>query len=309
MSRLSYLRALTNAPVRGTPALRPGRPPRWGSSTVPVYETVDHDTVDHDIALNHVLPDSNPEVGDSALTVNSSRREYAVREPEISIQRARPSSTKVELSPDFSTSLAEDPHPARHGQNPVRALHQNKTPSAVPESTVVANAEIEREVLLPREKPDRHSSGVLERARKGAIDFDWKYPNQRALDPTDSQSSPAPSSLTPGTPLRAMAKAEPAKTNAPPPVEERQVRSAETFREVSIPREPVPLVPVVEQMAAPPRRVDAQKTTNTVHIGTVDIHIIPPAAPAVQSAARQSSAAVRGVMSRGFTSSFGLRQA
>jgi hypothetical protein len=47
---------------------------------------------------------------------------------------------------------------------------------------------------------------------------------------------------------------------------------------------------------------------NTVHIGTIDIHITPPPTPALQPAATAPKPAALSSLSRGFTSSFGLRQ-
>jgi hypothetical protein len=47
---------------------------------------------------------------------------------------------------------------------------------------------------------------------------------------------------------------------------------------------------------------------NTVHIGTIDIHIAPPPAPPLQSRAAGAKPAALAPLSRGFASPFGLRQ-
>jgi hypothetical protein len=47
---------------------------------------------------------------------------------------------------------------------------------------------------------------------------------------------------------------------------------------------------------------------NSVHIGTIDIHITPPPTPAIQPVATAPKPVALSPLARGFTSSFGLRQ-
>lgn len=58
----------------------------------------------------------------------------------------------------------------------------------------------------------------------------------------------------------------------------------------------------------PPRSSTATAQGNTVHIGTIDIHIAPPPTPPIQPVATAPKPVALSPLARGFTSSFGLRQ-
>jgi hypothetical protein len=58
----------------------------------------------------------------------------------------------------------------------------------------------------------------------------------------------------------------------------------------------------------PPRSSTATAQGNTVHIGTIDIHIAPPPTPPIQPVATAPKPVAVSPLARGFTSSFGLRQ-
>jgi hypothetical protein len=68
------------------------------------------------------------------------------------------------------------------------------------------------------------------------------------------------------------------------------------------------LLPISEPIAGKANSQGGTRKGNTVHIGSVDIQITPPAAP-VKSPPPQVRQRSVSVLSRGFTSSFGLRQA
>jgi hypothetical protein len=58
----------------------------------------------------------------------------------------------------------------------------------------------------------------------------------------------------------------------------------------------------------PSRSPTPPPPANSVHIGTIDIHITPPPTPAIQPVATTPKPVALGPLARGFTSSFGLRQ-
>ncbi|MEG4318612.1 MULTISPECIES: hypothetical protein [unclassified Microcoleus] len=57
-----------------------------------------------------------------------------------------------------------------------------------------------------------------------------------------------------------------------------------------------------------PPQSTATARGNTVHIGTIDIHIAPPPTPPIQPVATAPKPVALSPLARGFTSSFGLRQ-
>ena len=57
-----------------------------------------------------------------------------------------------------------------------------------------------------------------------------------------------------------------------------------------------------------PPQSTATAQGNTVHIGTIDIHIAPPPTPPIQPVATAPKPVALSPLARGFTSSFGLRQ-
>jgi hypothetical protein len=57
-----------------------------------------------------------------------------------------------------------------------------------------------------------------------------------------------------------------------------------------------------------PPQSTATAQSNTVHIGTIDIHIAPPPTPPIQPVATAPKPVALSPLARGFTSSFGLRQ-
>lgn len=59
---------------------------------------------------------------------------------------------------------------------------------------------------------------------------------------------------------------------------------------------------------SPSDRQPPRSPSNTVHIGTIDIHIAPPPTPPLQPATKAPKPVALSPLARGFTSGFGLRQ-
>jgi hypothetical protein len=70
----------------------------------------------------------------------------------------------------------------------------------------------------------------------------------------------------------------------------------------------VPQNDSVRQKFDRPPQSTATAQGNTVHIGTIDIHIAPPPTPPIQPVATAPKPVALSPLARGFTSSFGLRQ-
>ncbi len=111
-------------------------------------------------------------------------------------------------------------------------------------------------------------------------------PSEPLPDQRSQQGSVTPSPKSATFPLQT--------TLEPPPAES-------SFRKPDVLDIPHPWVE--------PRNVSSTRQANTVHIGSIDVHIMPPPLPPVQpttpTPAVKSSPSP---LSRGFTSSFGLRQ-
>jgi len=89
--------------------------------------------------------------------------------------------------------------------------------------------------------------------------------------------------------------------------EEHQFADSEV-RDQHLFRDAIPVLRAITTAPVPIKQPDTKPSGNSIHIENVDIHIVPPPAPAflVQQGVRQRGAVA--AMARGFTSSFGLNQ-
>lgn len=329
MPRPSYFRSLTSGPERGAPHLRPARPPLWGPSRAPDYDAPDHSIV----PKPNAEPDSNREDSRVSLPAESSRRERMERGSSISIRGFAQPSSKAEFVTEFSTLPATEPPLVERQQRAAKLEGRDQPSPATLEDTTSMSAETGRDKILPQKYPETQSSNFTKRSRERAPFLDHEavairlqpvvqfhanrsLTDSRLLQGTASQNCEASSWPDVGA-----GDAQPDR-----PAAEHQGNSPEAFgvrlevrkeskfegprdREDSLGREPNDRLPLIERAVEPARKSDSPREGNKVHIGTVDIQIIPPATPPNQPAARQPPSVNRTMISRGFTSSYGLRQA
>lgn len=305
MPRSSYLRSLVSAPEPGTPALRPARPAIWGT-IAPKAESLSPSN------LNPVASTESEHSDLGSSTVVERGTPTGVRdEPATAIPEGDLDSAKVMTAPRLVSMLAEAP-PA--SLEPKSALaHSDRAPLVSSSKTEAAATSIIREVIR-FEQPERRAS--VRKRGENTIHAD-----RRDLSRSESRSSAS----TPSEPTSLHGRASTIPTSIPTSMprqivqdreadgresgrERRWEQPEERIRNAPVPDEPNALVPLQQQTVESPTRVDAP-AGNTVHIGTLDIQIVPPAPAMGQPSARSSPAQARAVIARGFISSFGLRQA
>jgi hypothetical protein len=326
MPRPSYFRSLTRGPERSIPHLRPARPPLWGPSKVADYDAADQSIVP---SLD-VKADSDRDGSQASLPAEPSQPSQAEWESSISILGSAQPFNKSERVTEFSTLPVAQPTRVTRGQRPAKLERQDQ-PSPASVEVASVSAETGRDKILPQKNPETLFSKVTERKQERASSPDRASGANRVqpvvqshvMRPvTDARLSQVPSSQKSEALSKPEAHVVDAESERPAP--EGKVSRSEALgvrlevykrsdltrdRQGSVHRDPNYRLPVIKRALEPARLGDAPPEGNKVHIGSVDIHITPPATPPPQPAARQSPSVNRTVISRGFTSSFGLRQA
>jgi hypothetical protein len=318
MPRSSYLRSLTGGARGSAPPLRPVRPPFWGSTQLPAHEDAGH-TIDPSLAPP---PDADREASHSTLPAESTLGR-TTRQSGVSIRGIVQRPSKIERAGEPSEPPGTEP--ALVPQQLSRSGRQDQTPATPAEGTAFA------EVVAAIDKaPPRYSAKHVSRVREGnpeqLDDLDRESAANR-LQPVVPRSVPqlpamrpesdAQSSIKPTSPASdgssgaktRMGDSTPDVSGARLEVRQPSQWEAARDRASSLRREPRLLLPVMEQTRESARDVDKPSEGNRVHIGSVDIHITPAATPIAPPVARTSPPVARTLISRGFTSSFGLRQA
>jgi hypothetical protein len=332
MPRSSYLRSLTGGARRSAPPLRPVRPPFWGSTQLPAYEDAGHPTdpgmapppdADREAYLSTLPPEPRP--GRTAHQSGVSIRGIAQHPSNFArvAESSVPPATEPVLVPQQLT----------------KSGRQDQTPATTAEgSTAFAEAVTAIDKAPPPRPSARHVSRVRESKPERLDDLDRDSTASR-LQPVVPRAVPQPPAMRSESHAQCSVKpASPAAENSsggkthigdstPDGAEAEgrrggsrvsgarlKVRQASQWaaardRASSLRREPSLLLPLMEQAREAARDVDEPPEGRRVHIGSVDIHITPVAAAIAPPVARTSPPVARTVISRGFTSSFGLRQA
>lgn len=194
------------------------------------------------------------------------------------------------------------------------AIPQKERPSVpsqpfkdLPQGTVIPSPQREQAnpALLQPTAPE--TSASLENSANSAPEDAATQPGKSPLSPAQVANS-APASLTskPRSYLQTTAKISTLETRSPAtePLESIVVLQPPDRHVGS--EMPAFRPPHANQPSRPSAAATSQ--ANTVHIGTIDIHIAPPPAPPIQSRVTGPKPAAPASLARGFTSSFGLRQ-
>ena len=328
MPRSSYLRSLTSGARGSALPLRPVRLPFWGSTQLPAHEDAGH-TIDPSLPPP---PDADREASHSTLPAES-RLGRTAHQSGVSIRGIVQRPSKIGRVAE--SSMPPVTEAVLVPQQLAKSGRQDQTPAATAEgSTAFADAAV---IDTPPTPSAKHVSRVREGKPERLDDLDRESAANR-LQPVVPRAVPQPpamrsesnakSSVRPALPdsenssgAQTHMDSTPDGAEAEGPrggfkvsgarLEVRQPSQWEAARDhaASLRREPSLLLPVMEEAREAARTVDEPAEGSRVHIGSVDIHITPAATPIAPPVARTSPPVARTVISRGFTSSFGLRQA
>ena len=236
-----------------------------------------------------VRRDWAPAAGDEDRTVESKRTEAPVRLTQTTNAGRYDTGWSDEREPHpgalaGASSPVSEPGPSKQGKaleaKPGRVASANSSDVVEVHSRAIGGVRSVRPTVDAMALPVGQSAEAVNAGRQAAA--------EGAEEEIAAQPSASPVSL------RAFATfAKSATESQPQPQEFHPLPDPKASSQADFP-------PVVAGMNSPPPR-------NTVHIGSVDIQIIPPAerTKPVTRPARDASAAI---LSRGFTSWFGLRQ-
>ena len=317
MPRSSYLRSLTSGARGSAPPLRPVRPPFWGPTQLPAHEDAGH-TIDPSLPPP---PDADREASHSTLPAES-RLGRTAHQSGVSIRGIVQRPSKIGRVAE--SSMPPVTEAVLVPQQLAKSGRQDQTPAATAEgSTAFADAAV---IDTPPTPSAKHVSRVREGKPERLDDLDRESAANR-LQPVVPRAVPQPPAMRSESNAKFSVKpalhsenscgAQTRMGDSTPDVsgarlEVRQPSQWEAARDhagASLRREPGLLLPVMEQAREAARNVDELPEGSRVHIGSVDIHITPAATPIAPPVARTSPPVARTVISRGFTSSFGLRQA
>jgi hypothetical protein len=336
MARVSYLRTFVAGPAKAAPALRPPRVPLWGprqpandlrsndyrnpvvapQDTAPDAVSTDSVSASSDIAAPpSITPRS---VQSTAVSIHPTERspEPASKPPSTPLSSSKDDAPLVaQLSPVYPRPISQPHMPsARQGQ-----MQTSPISASLIERSVVSNASHSESVAnLPLSQAASSIASELRRRKNEASQAfaelaqmprrkDRELATLEARDQKSSQSL-----LQPKSPDDIALRHPAAKTGSPVRLEpgskmsegrevaERE-RRADQDRRASI-----PALRAIPRSPGSSKQAELKPSGNSIHIGNVDIHILPPPAPVVRQPVGQRAAVA--AMSRGFTSSFGLNQ-
>lgn len=311
MARSNYLRSLAGPLPENTPLLRPPRVSPWAQPRVTEA-----------FAETSLLPRSASEPADSASGLPAEAtppavslrgpfdlRPAAVEHPAKHFEE-RESVPARNPDPAFQASFepvrpmpAADHAKPLHALNPIqpnRLEHTGENASATRPSldvAIAARPQAQTAAAVPVLVGDSSNSART----------------NRATAPPARQAGDVSSPLNPPGRPEAPARTDREITRKIPEglKEKPRANEGELFERVVKPRRPatpgIPLQAVADEIQTPTTKIDDARPGNSVHIGTVEIHLTPPPAP-VSRQAPSRAAAGTGVLSRGFMSAFGFTQ-
>ena len=322
MARTSYLRAIAGQTAPAS-ALRPPRIPLWGR---PRISGLDFPSTSLDPQAT--TSDSDRPVSDLRAEPNPSDR--SIRSSGVSIETSAPRSPEsrsakmpsLDAPPVAQVSDVQRTIPRAEASSHPSSSNEVRKPDASPAvHTSTVNPMTPRlESVASRQEtaspagPDSPRQKILrgEHSQAFAPQVSVNIPLQHAphavLSPEASlQPKIRARNAALNTTAEEEARARPESLS--PRLEMHSRREAEEApdRRASALRQTASLFPSPERASGPTKNPDDRPSGNSIHIGSVDIHITPPPAPAPRQAPRQRTAAVT-AMSRGFMSSFGLSQ-
>jgi len=295
-SRRSYLRSIAGLERSPGPLLVPPHVPRWGLRQ-PVVEEPEAPAVPAPAARPAQLEFIQPVSARPPEALAEHREPPMPVFPAEAPREAQPVSNIVEttlpetIPPRSAPPAAEVVGPPQNLQpTAIRTARQQRDARPVTPATPQADAAPPRPVAAPA--PVSLRPHVPPRYVPGTVEPVSTEPRPRLSPPVSAEApthSPSSPPLTPSVPT----------PSAPP---------ARAAAEAPIPRPlpalaPPPVHASRPTVSAQPR---APEGGNSIHIGTIDVHITRPV-PAPQRTAPRRSAPVS-ALSRGFTTPFGLRQ-
>ncbi len=311
MKRTSYFRTLLNAAEPGTATLRPAHKPTWGlvPASIPEVKSLLDGVAPARLDRRPPVPappadlppdaagrgmqfasPAAPRVPPSAPDRRSAHHSDAQhselpaeKRPEPRVERrrmARPAANPLHVAPGkivaHAVETAQTAQPAPAEPDHFEAPHRGSPPIAQSHST--------RESFA-----GRAMGAFIEAARASEFSLPAVHSVMATGATQDRQARNAP---------RASGLSNPEASSAAPRLPEPpSAPPAETNSLAPAPQAHQPAAALPPQ----PRR------GNTVHIGTVDIHIAPPSVPRTTAPARVPAASVPS-LARGFQTSIGLRQ-
>jgi hypothetical protein len=339
MARGSYLRSFVGGPAKDTALLRPQHLPHWGARQQAqdlrksLFDPEDaapgstSHSSEFPATSRFATPGFAPQnaAGQNVASLDPAERSGGSTEASVSLAhgvkttksasiRQDDAQFATEISPAHSipTSQLNAPGGKQHNARPSHAAESSIARSAVP------HPESGSDIL--RAAADASAASTLSQLKKDAVrSVADLVPRRGPSTPeaTDHRSSDhqsfLQSSLQPGLRPRSPATdPTPAPAGSLRPAsgstksEGRKVVEDEAAKGTPNFRIAIPFLRPLANGQVPAKQHEVKSSGNSIHIGNVDIHIVPPPAPVVRQPARQRAALT--AMARGFTSSFGLNQ-
>jgi hypothetical protein len=317
MKHTSYFRALLNPAGTGGAALRPVHIPAWGLAPAPTPE-----------AKAAVEPESSPgkvqrppEAPPIEVPRNAAKhvtQPGSAAPPRVPVPPA--AARRAEKLPEAPEAKRAEFHRIAVSASPALPLQPGKAvsppaeipPSSKPEPRTTSRLEAPHSVSLPpsspRSAPATSANGAMAAFVQAASASELSLSALHStVEPGSTQHRQAPTALRPSRLSTSTDSSAHLRQTEPPLVPPASPIGKPQHIPARVHAELHPLVSAPQPNPPAANSPTQPRSGNTVHIGTVDIHIAPPPLAPKAAPVRVPATAVSS-LARGFQTSIGLRQ-